>query len=137
MTAGRPRELAAVDDDAADAGAVAAEPLCQGMDDDVGPVIDGLGEVRGAEGAVDYQGDAVVVGDFGDCIEVGDLERRVRDRLDEEGARVGVDCLAEVFWVGAVDEAHGDAEAGENVVELSEGPAVQVARRNNVVTALS
>lgn len=39
-----PVELAAVDDHTADGGAVAADPLGRGMDDDVGAVVDGADE---------------------------------------------------------------------------------------------
>lgn len=49
-----PLELAAVDDDAADGGAVAADPLGGGVDDDVGAVLDGADEVASrAKGVVD------------------------------------------------------------------------------------
>jgi hypothetical protein len=49
-----PVELAAVDDDAADGGAVAADPLSRRVDDNVGAVLDGADEVAArAEGVVD------------------------------------------------------------------------------------
>jgi len=49
-----PVELAAVDDDAADRGAVAADPFGRAVDDDVGAVVDRAAEVAaGAEGVVD------------------------------------------------------------------------------------
>ena len=51
---GAPVELARVDEDAGDGGAVAADPLCGGVDDDVGAVLDGTDEVAaGAKGVVD------------------------------------------------------------------------------------
>jgi hypothetical protein len=51
---GAPVELAGVDDDAADGCAVAADPFCGGVDDDVGAVVDGTEEVAAcAEGVVD------------------------------------------------------------------------------------
>jgi len=49
-----PVELPAVNDDAADCGAVATNPFCGGMDHDVGAVVDGADEVAAcAEGVVD------------------------------------------------------------------------------------
>ena len=52
-----PVEVAAVDNDAADGGAVAADPLGGAMDDDIGAVGDGAAEeTSGAECVVDlYQ----------------------------------------------------------------------------------
>ncbi len=44
---GRPVEVAAVDDDAADRRPVAADPLGGRVDDDVGAVLDGLGRATG------------------------------------------------------------------------------------------
>lgn len=50
---GTPVELAGIDDDAADGGAVAADPLGRRMDNDVGAVVDGAREVATrAEGIV-------------------------------------------------------------------------------------
>jgi len=58
--AGRGRaevEGAGVDDQAADGGAVAADPFCRAVEDDVGAVGDGADEVAaGAEGVVDLFG---------------------------------------------------------------------------------
>ena len=51
-----PVELAAVDDDAADGGAVPADPLGSGVHDDVGAVVDGADEVAaGTKGVVDLR----------------------------------------------------------------------------------
>ena len=82
-----PVEFPGVDDDAADAGAVAAEPLGERVDDDVRAVVDRAGEDRGwrrwnRRSAAGRWAWAIV----GDGLEVGDFERRVGDGLAEEGA---------------------------------------------------
>ena len=53
LTACLPVELAAVHDDAAQRGAVAADELGGGMDDDICAVLNGTDQVRGAEGIID------------------------------------------------------------------------------------
>ncbi len=133
VAAGVPREAGAVDDDPAEAGAVAAEPLGERVDDDVGAVGERAGEGGGGEGGVDDQRQAVGAGDVGDGLEVGDLERGVGHRLAEQGAGVGVDRGGEAGWVGGVDEADADAERGQDVVELGVGAAVEVAGGDDVV----
>ena len=64
MFAAGPVEFPGVDDDAADAGAVAAEPLGKRVDDNVRTVLDRFGEVRRGEGGIDDERQAVDVGDF-------------------------------------------------------------------------
>ena len=91
MLARGPGELAAVDDNPADARAVPAEPLRQRVHDDVRAVVERLGEIGRRERRIDDQGNSVVMGDLGDGLEVGDLQRRVGDRLAEQGAGLLVD----------------------------------------------
>ena len=71
LAAGLPVELAAVHDDAAQGGAVAADELGGGVHHDVSAVLDGADQVRGAEGVVDDQRQAVLVGNGGNGINVG------------------------------------------------------------------
>ena len=77
MLAAGPVEAAGVDHDAADAGAVAAEPLGEGMNDDVRTVRQRVGEVGGREGGVDHEGDPEGLGMGPDRVEVRDLQGRV------------------------------------------------------------
>ena len=101
--AGGPVELAAVDDDAADGGAVAADPFRGRVDDDVRAVIDRAGEERG-ERVVDDERHAVRVGDVRDLREVVDVQARVADGLEVDGLGLAVDRRAELLRLRAVDE---------------------------------
>ena len=78
-----PRELAAVDDRAADAVAVAAEVLGQRMHDDVGAVLERAAQVRRGHGVVDDQRHAVACAICGQRGDIGDVAQRVADRLAE------------------------------------------------------
>ena len=60
-----PKSSAAVDDHAADRGAVAADVLGGGVHDDVGAVLDRAAEVRAGGGVVDDERYAVLVRDAG------------------------------------------------------------------------
>lgn len=68
----RPVEVTAVNDDTTHTGSMAANPFRTGVGDDIGTESDGTLDVAThAESVVDYEGNAVVVGDFGDCWDVG------------------------------------------------------------------
>ena len=77
----RPLERAAVDDDAADRRAVAADELRRRVDDDVGAVLDRAAEVRRGERVVDDQRRAVLV-------------RDLRHRLDVEDVAAGLPIVS-------------------------------------------
>ena len=68
-----PVELAGIDDDAAQGGAVAADELGGRVDNDVRAVLNGADQVRGAEGVVDDQRQAVLVGNLGNGVNVGNV----------------------------------------------------------------
>mmetsp|Transcript_10221 Transcript_10221/g.46890 ORF Transcript_10221/g.46890 Transcript_10221/m.46890 type:complete len:402 (+) Transcript_10221:3891-5096(+) len=136
MPAGGPVEPALLDAHAADAGAVAADPLGEGGDDDVRAEVEAPGQVRGGEGAVHDEGHVVVVGNLGDGLKVADLERGVGHGLAEDGAGLVVNRCPDVLGVVHVDEPDGDAEGGEDVVELRVGATVQLVAGHDVVASL-
>ncbi len=79
---GAPVEVAAVDDDAADGGAVAADPFGGGVHDDVGAVVEGAAEVAAcAEGVVDHDGDAFSMCYLHYRFEIGDIVAWVANAL--------------------------------------------------------
>ena len=59
MLPGAPRKFAGLDDDAAERGAVAADELRRGVDDDVGAPLDRPAQRRRGERVVDDERDAV------------------------------------------------------------------------------
>lgn len=131
-----PIEGTGVDDDAADAVAVTTEPLGEGVDDDGCAVLDRVGQVRGGEGAVNDEGDAVGGRDGGDGFEVGYIETGVADGLTEEGLGLGGDGGGEVLRVFWINEFYVDAELREDVVKLCVGTAVEVVGRDDFVSGL-
>jgi hypothetical protein len=119
-------EGAAVDDGAADRGAVAAEVLRRGVHDDVGAVLERPDEVRRRDRVVHDERHARGVGDPRDPRDVEHVDQRVGDRLGVErlGVRLrGRAPLLEV--VGLVDERDGDPHFRERVVEQVVGAAVE------------
>ena len=68
-----PVEVAAIDDYATEGRSVTADELRCGVDNDVGAMLEGAEQVGSTEGVVNYNGQAVLLGDFGNCVDVGDV----------------------------------------------------------------
>ena len=83
-----PVERARLDDDPADAGAVAADELGRRVDHDVGAPLDRAAQVRRRERVVDDQRQVVLVRDGRHGLDVQDVPARVADGLAEERLRV-------------------------------------------------
>jgi hypothetical protein len=128
----RPVERAAVDHHSADAGAVAADPLGGRVDDDIGTVLDRLGDDR-REGVVDEERQVLRVRGIGDGANVGHVEARVADRLEVVGLRVLIGRGGEVTRIVALDPAHLDPEARQRVGEQVVRAAVEARRADDVV----
>ena len=127
-------ELAAVDDEAGDDRAVAAEELGGRVHDDVGAELERTDQVRRRDRVVDDQRQVVLVRDARDALDVEDVDLRVADGLGEEQLGVRADRggpLGRVVLV--LDEGDLDAELGERVLEQVVRAAVDRARRDDVV----
>jgi len=104
-----PVEPSRIDDDAADAGAVSAGPLGEGVDDDVRAVIQRFAQIGRREGVVDDEGYPRLAGDGRQFLERRDLERGIRHGLAEDRARFVVDRGFDGADVRDVDELGRDA----------------------------
>ena len=130
---GLPVELAAVDNDAAEARTVAANELGGGVDYDVGAVLYGTDEVGGAEGVVDNEGHAVAVGYLGYGLEVGDVGVGVAEGLCIDGLGVGTEGCFERVEVVHLHYGVRDALRREGVGDEVERTTVEVVGGYHVV----
>ena len=128
-----PRELAAIDDDAADGRAVAAQKLGGRMDHDVRAVLDRPAQVRRRHRVVHDQWHAGIVRDLGHCSDIQNVHPRVGDGLAVHGARFRGDRFAEIFRIVWLDELDVDSHAPEADIELRIRPAVERAGRYQFV----
>ncbi len=128
-----PLEVAAVDDHAADGGAVPADELGGRMDHDIRAPLKRAAQVGRGEGIVDHQRDAGFLGDFCDLFEREDVDPRVAQRLAVQDLGVGPDGAAEIFRVARVDKGHIDAQPREGIGKLVVGAAVQGRGGDNMV----
>ena len=119
-------EAAAVDDDAADRGAVATDELGGRVHDDIGPVLQRAAQEGRGDRVVDDQRHARLVGGVGHGRDVEDVVARVADRLPVERLGVWLDRgLPGLDVAGVLDEGHLDAHLGQGVTEQVVGSAVQ------------
>ncbi|MNY04967.1 hypothetical protein D3C86_1376700 [compost metagenome] len=116
---------------------MAANILGQGVDDDVGAVLDGAGQVGGRHGVVDDQRQPLRVGRVGQGGEVHHIAQRIADGLAEDrlGPLIGVG--GDGGDVVGVDEAHLDAVLGQGVGEQVVGAAIEGPRGDDVVARFS
>ena len=132
----RPGEAAAVDDGAAQRGAVAAQEFGQRMHDDVGAVVERLEQDRRRDRVVDDQRHAVAVRDLGQRLDVADIAGGIADGLGEHRLGVLVDQPLDRVGLVAVGEASGDALARQNVAEQRVRRAVELRHGDDVAAVI-
>ena len=137
LAAGLPVELSAVHDDAAQRGAVAADELGSGVDDDVSAMLDGTDQVRGAEGVINDQRQAMLVSDGCDGINIRNITVGVAQSLEVDSLGVGLDRVLDLFQIVSVHEGGGDAELGQSVLQQVVAAAVDGLLSHDVVAGLS
>ena len=131
-----PVEVAGIDHDAADRGAVAADELRQRVDDDVDALIEEPRADRRRDRVVNDQRHADAVGGLGPSWNVEHVEARVADRLAEDGLRSLVGCCCYRGRVTGVDPANFDPVLRQRVGEQVVGAAVDLANGDDVVAGL-
>lgn len=119
-----PIEFAAVDDDAAESGAVAADEFRSGMNDDIYAVFDRADEVRSAECIVYDSGDVVFMSQLGDGFDIGYVAVGVAERFKVQAFRIVFDSCFYFSEVVDVDESRRDAEIGQGVFKQVVSTAV-------------
>ena len=110
---------------------VAVDVLCDGVDDDVCAVVEGVLDVGGEEGVVDDDEDAVLVGDCGDGADVDEGEGGVGGGLDPDELCVGLDQGLDVDLEGG-REGDVDVVGGGHLCEVAVGSAVDIGHGDDV-----
>lgn len=110
---------------------VSVDVLGDGMDDNVGTVVEWVLDVWGEEGVVDNNHDAVLVGLVGNSADIDQAESWVGWSLDPDELGLWSDVLGEVdldLW----GEGHLDVVCLGDLGEVSVGSSVDVGNRDNV-----
>ena len=116
---------------------MAAEELGCGVNHDVRTVLDGADEVGRAEGVVHHQGDAVLVRQLSQGVDVGDVAVGVAQRLNVDGAGLWTDGALHFRKIVDVHEIGGNAEAGQGVGEQVVAAAVDGLLGDKVAAVLT
>ena len=130
-----PREIAAIDDQAADRCAVSADVFRRGIDDDRRAVLERPRDQRSGR-VVGDQRNAERPADVGDLADRKDVELRVGEDLGVISARLRVGRAAERLGIARIDEAGLDAELLQRLREQRPRAAVEIGRRDDVVAGL-
>ena len=131
-----PIEIAAVDDDAADRGAVAADVFCRRVHGDRGAMLDRLAQHR-TGGIVHDQRNAELAPDLGNLSDGKNGELGIGQRLAVVAARPRIAGAAEILWVRRIDEAAFDAHRAHGVLEQVPGAAIDVGRAQEIVAGVA
>ena len=101
-----PVELAAIDDDAADGGPMAADELGGRVDDDIRTPLDRPAESGRGAGIVDDQRQPVLMGDAGKGFDIDHVELGIAEGLGVNGLGLRADRLPNAVEIVGIDEAH-------------------------------
>ena len=91
LVRGRPVELATIDNHAAGDGPVAGQVFRHGADHQRRSMLNRAAEIASGRGVVDNQGEAGVIGNLRNGVEVCDIAAGIGNRLTEDRARILVD----------------------------------------------
>ena len=127
-----PGKTTAVDDRAAERGAVPAHELGERVHDDVGAMVDRAQQDRSRHRVVDDERNAVTHGDRRQRPYVADIARRIADAFEEHGARVLIDQLLDRLGGIGAGETHLDPLARQNMGEQRVRGAVELRQGNDV-----
>ena len=136
MPARLPVELAGIDDNAAERRAVTADELRRGMHNDVRAVLNRANQVGRAERVVNHQRKAVPMGDFRNCVDVGNIAVRVAEGFQINRAGVALDGVLDLGEVVRIHERRGDAEMRQGMLQQVVTAAVNRLLRDDVAAIL-
>ena len=131
-----PIEIARVHNDTTRDCAIACQVLCHGVHHQCRAVFDWAAEVGRGRGVVDDQGQARIVGDLRDRIEIGDVAAGVGDGFTENRARVVVDSGGNGVCIIKVYELGRPAETFDRLAELRDRAAIKAGRGNDITAGL-
>ena len=115
-----PVELAAIHNHAAESRTMTTDELGGRMHHDIGTVFNGANQIRRTEGIVDHQRNLVLVGDFGDSVDIRNVGMRVAEGFDKDELRVALDSGFDALEVVSVNESRFDTEVAERVLQQVE-----------------
>ncbi len=115
---------------------MAADELGGRLNHDVRAMFQRTEQVRGGEGVVDDHRQMVLVGDFGNGLEVRKIGVRIAEGLEVDELGVLLDGILELLRILGGDEGGGDAVARQGMAEQVEGAAIDVLGSHDVIAAL-
>ena len=131
-----PVEIAAVDDDAADRGAVAADVFRRRVHGDGGAMLDRLAQHRTGR-VVHDQRNAELAPDLRHFGDGENSELWVGERLAVIAARPRIAGTAEILRVRRIDEAAFDAHGAHGVLKQIPGAAIDVGRAQKIIAGVT
>ena len=120
-----PGELAAINDHAANAGAVPADVFGERVHHDIGAVLEGAAQIGAGHGVVHNQRNAVGMSDFGELFKIGHIAQRVADGFAKNGFGLGINQFGELLGLAVIGKAHFNTVLRQGVGKQVVGAAVE------------
>ena len=131
-----PVVAAAVHNDAAERGAVAADELRRGVNHNVSAVLERANQVGRAEGVIDHERQAVLMCNRRNRVDVRDIGVRVTEGFEVDCLGVRANCILDLIEFVRIDKGGLDAELLQRVCKEVIGAAVDGLLCDNVVARL-
>ena len=115
---------------------MAADKLGGGVNNDVCAVLQRADQVRGAEGVIHNNRQAVLVGDLCDSVQIGDIRVGVAQGFQVDQAGVLLDGILDLFQVVGIHKGSGDAKVGQGMLQQVVAAAVNGLLGNHMAAVL-
>ena len=115
---------------------MAADELGGGVNNDVCAVLQRADQVRGAEGVIHNNRQAVLVGDLCDSVQIGDISVGVAQGFQVDQAGVLLDGILDLFQVVGIHKGSGDAKVGQGMLQQVVAAAVNGLLGNHMAAVL-
>ena len=132
-----PIKGAGVDHYATNTIALATKPLGQGVNHDAGSMLNRTGEVGGGKGTVHNQGNSMIVGNFGNRIQVGHIKPWVAHGFTKQSFGFGRDRSGKILGIIRIHKVYLDPKLGQDVIKLGIGTTVEIVGGDDLISRFS
>ena len=129
-----PIELAGVYNNAAQGSTMTAQELGSGMYHDISTILNRTNQVRSTKGVIDYQRQAVLVGNLCHCLNIRNIAVRIAESFQIYCLGVRLDSGLYLLQVVGIHKGSLDAIARQGMCQQVEAAAVDGLLGNDVVT---
>src|SRR2546421_2801783 len=104
------------------------------MHDNIGTMLKGAAQIWCSKGVINDEGDASLVRDISNGVDIQYIATRVANSFTVEGTRARGESTTIIFRVGTIHEDSVDTPGAQGQVELRVGTSIETAGRNQIIS---